>query len=102
MPTGAGKSLCYQLPALLMRGVTLVVSPLISLMADQVKTLNEMGVHAAYINSSLTEGQIAKALEFARAGRYKLIYVAPERLETPRFLDFANHAEISMITVDEA
>ena len=61
-----------------------------------------MGVHAAYINSSLTEGQIAKALEFARAGRYKMIYVAPERLETPRFLDFANHAEISMITVDEA
>ena len=102
MPTGAGKSLCYQLPALLMRGITVVVSPLISLMTDQVKALNEMGVHAAYINSSLTEGQIAKALEFARAGRYKMIYVAPERLETPRFLDFANHAEISMITVDEA
>lgn len=102
MPTGAGKSLCYQLPALLMPGTTIVVSPLISLMMDQVKALNEAGVHAAYINSSLSEGQTAKALELARAGRYKLIYVAPERLETPRFLDFACHAQISMITVDEA
>ncbi|HIX98140.1 MULTISPECIES: DNA helicase RecQ [Eubacteriales] len=102
MPTGAGKSLCYQLPALLMPGTTIVVSPLISLMMDQVKALNEAGVHAAYINSSLSEGQTARALELARAGRYKLIYVAPERLETPRFLDFACHAQISMITVDEA
>ncbi len=102
MPTGAGKSLCYQLPALLMPGTAIVVSPLISLMMDQVKALNEAGVHAAYINSSLSEGQTAKALELARAGRYKLIYVAPERLETPRFLDFACHAQISMITVDEA
>ena len=102
MPTGAGKSLCYQLPALLMPGTTIVVSPLISLMMDQVKALNEAGVHAAYINSSLSEGQTARALELARAGRYKLIYAAPERLETPRFLDFACHAQISMITVDEA
>lgn len=102
MPTGAGKSLCYQLPALLMPGITLVISPLISLMMDQVKALNEMGIHAAYINSSLSENQIAKALELAKTGRYKLIYVAPERLETPRFLDFANHAELSMVAVDEA
>ncbi len=102
MPTGAGKSLCYQLPALLMPGITVVVSPLISLMMDQVKALNEAGVHAAYINSSLTENQIAKALSLARNGRYKIIYVAPERLETPRFLDFAHYAELSMITVDEA
>ena len=102
MPTGAGKSLCYQLPALLMPGITVVVSPLISLMMDQVKALNEAGVHAAYINSSLTENQIGKALELAAAGRYKIIYVAPERLETPRFLDFACHTELSMITVDEA
>ena len=102
MPTGAGKSLCYQLPALLLPGITLVVSPLIALMIDQVKALNEAGVHAAYINSSLTEGQIGRALELARAGRYKIVYVAPERLETPRFLDFACHAAISMVTVDEA
>ena len=102
MPTGAGKSLCYQLPALLMPGITVVVSPLISLMMDQVKALNEAGVHAAYINSSLTETQITKALELAASGRYKIIYVAPERLETPRFLDFACHTEISMVTVDEA
>ena len=102
MPTGAGKSLCYQIPALLMPGITIVVSPLISLMMDQVKALNEAGVHAAYINSSLTEAQTAKALELAKTGRYRIVYVAPERLETPLFLDFACHAEISMITVDEA
>ena len=102
MPTGAGKSLCYQLPALMLPGITIVVSPLISLMIDQVKALNEAGVHAAYINSALTENQIAKAIELAKCGQYKMIYVAPERLETPRFLDFACHAEISMITVDEA
>ena len=102
MPTGAGKSLCYQLPALLMPGITVVVSPLISLMMDQVKALNEAGVHAAYINSSLTENQMAKALELAKTGQYRIIYVAPERLEAPRFLDFACHAELSMVTVDEA
>ncbi len=102
MPTGAGKSVCYQIPALLMEGITIVVSPLISLMTDQVKALNEAGVHAAYINSSLTETQTAKALENAAKGVYRIIYVAPERLETARFLDFACHAEISMVTVDEA
>ena len=102
MPTGAGKSLCYQIPALLLPGITLVISPLISLMKDQVQTLNEAGIHAAYINSSLTETQIAKALQLAAAGRYKIIYVAPERLETYNFLQFAKHAEISMLTVDEA
>ena len=102
MPTGAGKSLCYQVPALMLSGITIVISPLISLMMDQVKALNEAGIHAAYINSSLTENQVAKALEFAKAGRYKIVYVAPERLETPRFLDFACHAEISMVTIDEA
>lgn len=102
MPTGAGKSLCYQVPALLMTGITIVVSPLISLMKDQVGALNEAGVHAAYINSSLTDNQITKALALASRGQYKIIYVAPERLETRGFLDFATHAEISMITVDEA
>ena len=77
MPTGAGKSLCYQVPALMLSGITIVISPLISLMMDQVKALNEAGIHAAYINSSLTENQVAKALEFAKAGRYKIVYVAP-------------------------
>lgn len=102
MPTGAGKSLCYQLPALMLNGITLVISPLISLMSDQVKALNQAGVHAAYINSSLTENQIRMALSYASQGRYKIIYVAPERLNTPRFLDFACDADISMLTVDEA
>ena len=102
MPTGAGKSLCYQLPALMLNGITLVISPLISLMSDQVKALNQAGVHAAYINSSLTENQIRMALSYASQGRYKIIYVAPERLNTPRFLDFACTADISMLTVDEA
>lgn len=102
MPTGAGKSVCYQVPALLMPGITLVISPLISLMKDQVQALNQAGVHAAYINSSLSENQITKALNFAAQGRYKIIYVAPERLETERFLRFAGSVEISMVAVDEA
>lgn len=102
MPTGAGKSLCYQIPALMFSGITLVISPLISLMKDQVRALNEAGIHAAYINSSLTERQIVMALANAKNGQYKIIYVAPERLETGGFLDFAMNAEISMVTVDEA
>ena len=102
MPTGAGKSLCYQVPALMFPGITVVVSPLISLMIDQVKALNDAGIHAAYINSALTETQITKALYNAMCGRYKIVYVAPERLETDRFLEFVMNADISMITVDEA
>lgn len=102
MPTGAGKSICYQVPALMLEGITLVISPLISLMMDQVKALNEAGVHAAYINSSLTEGQISRALALAAQGRYSIVYVAPERLETDSFLSFACRTHISMVTVDEA
>ncbi|MCM1261404.1 MAG: DNA helicase RecQ [Butyrivibrio sp.] len=102
MPTGAGKSICYQIPALLMPGITLVISPLISLMKDQVQALNQAGVHAAFINSSLSDAQISKALRLATGGQYKIIYVAPERLETYEFLAFAKSVEISMITVDEA
>ena len=102
MPTGAGKSICYQVPALLLPGITLVISPLISLMKDQVQALNEAGIHAAFINSSLSETQIAKALSLAVNGQYKIIYVAPERLETENFLRFAHSVEISMVAVDEA
>ena len=102
MPTGAGKSICYQIPALMLPGITLVISPLISLMQDQVKALNDAGIHAAFINSSLTENQIGKALYLAASGRYKIIYVAPERLENYEFLEFARIVEISMVTVDES
>ena len=102
MPTGAGKSICYQVPALMLSGITIVISPLISLMQDQVKALNEAGIHAAFINSSLSESQISKALYLAAEGRYKIIYVAPERLENYEFLEFARQVEISMVTVDEA
>lgn len=102
MPTGAGKSICYQVPALVMEGITLVISPLISLMKDQVSALNQAGVHAAFLNSSLSFNQYCKALQFAKEGRYKIIYVAPERLLTDGFLEFALEAPISMVSVDEA
>lgn len=104
MPTGAGKSLCYQIPALMMGGITLVISPLISLMKDQVSNLNQAGILAAYLNSSLTPGQYRKVLELARGGRYPIIYVAPERLVTEDFLQFAldPQVNISMVAVDEA
>ena len=102
MPTGSGKSLCYQIPALMMDGVTLVISPLISLMKDQVTALNQAGIHAAFLNSTLTMGQYTKALAYAKEGRYPIIYVAPERLATDGFLDFALHTKISMVAVDEA
>ncbi|MEG1505110.1 MAG: RecQ family ATP-dependent DNA helicase, partial [Lachnospiraceae bacterium] len=102
MPTGAGKSICFQIPALLFQGITIVISPLISLMKDQVTALNEAGIHAAFLNSSLSFGQYRKALAYAQQGVYKIIYVAPERLETDSFLEFALHAEISMISIDEA
>ena len=102
MPTGAGKSICFQVPALMFPGITIVISPLISLMKDQVTALNAAGIHAAYINSSLTEGQFYKAMEYARKGRYKIIYAAPERLMTESFLALAQEVPISMVAVDEA
>ena len=102
MPTGAGKSVCYQIPAVLLPGITLVVSPLISLMQDQVKALNQAGVSAAYINSALSEKAFFETVDKARQGRYKIIYVAPERLLTDGFLNLAREVQISMVTVDEA
>ena len=102
MPTGAGKSLCYQIPAIMMNGITIVISPLISLMKDQVNALVQQGISAAYLNRSLTDAQYNKALYNAGMGKYKIIYVAPERLESGSFLRFAMSVEISLIAVDEA
>lgn len=102
MPTGAGKSICYQVPAMLLPGITIVISPLISLMQDQVKALNEAGIHAGYINSSLTDVQISRVYEKAMEGAYKILYIAPERLESHEFVDFTERTNISMVTVDEA
>ena len=102
MPTGAGKSICYQVPALLLPGITIVVSPLVSLMKDQVGALVQAGVAAAFLNNSLNDNQKALMLRRAREGWYKIIYVAPERLEMPGFQRFAQEREISMVTVDEA
>lgn len=102
MPTGAGKSICFQTPALLFEGITLVISPLISLMKDQVESLIANGVPAAFINSTLTSGQTIKVIELAKQGKYKIIYVAPERLDTYNFMEFAQNANIAMIAVDEA
>ena len=102
MPTGAGKSLCYQIPALMLPGVTLVISPLISLMKDQVAALKQAGVAAAYINSSLSQRQMDMALENAAAGKYRIIYVTPERLGTQRFINLSQCMRISLIAVDEA
>ena len=102
MPTGAGKSMCYQIPALMLPGITLVISPLISLMQDQVRALKAAGIPGAYLNSSLSYRQYLKALDNARMGMYKIIYVAPERLESEEFLEFARSIEISLLAVDEA
>lgn len=102
MPTGAGKSMCYQIPALLFDGVTIVVSPLISLMKDQVGSLVQSGVPAAYINSSLSYQQFLRVLSNVEHGKYKIIYVAPERLLTDGFLDTCKKIKISMVAVDEA
>jgi ATP-dependent DNA helicase RecQ len=102
MPTGAGKSICYQLPALIFDGITLVISPLISLMKDQVYSLNQAGISAAYLNSSLSYGQYVKALQNAAGNMYKIIYIAPERLQTQEFISFAQSMKIAMVAIDEA
>ena len=102
MPTGAGKSVCYQVPGIVLPGLTLVVSPLVSLMGDQVRALLDAGVRGAYLNSTLTPGQQATVLRRALAGAYQIMYVAPERLSDPRFLAFAREAALPLVAVDEA
>lgn len=102
MPTGAGKSLCYQIPSMILPGMTLVVSPLISLMQDQVKSLKEAGISAAFINSALSEKSFNDVVRKAMDGKYKVLYVAPERLMSEGFINLAKHLSISMVTVDEA
>jgi len=102
MPTGAGKSLCYQLPAILSGGTSIVISPLISLMKDQVNALSESGIPAAYLNSSLTPAQQGTVVSRAIQGAYQIIYVAPERLETDGLAAIASAVSIRMVTVDEA
>ena len=102
MPTGAGKSLCFQVPALIFDGITLVISPLISLMNDQVRALKAQGIRAAYLNRSLTDAQYRKALGNMARGMYKIVYVAPERLVNWQFIDACRSLEISLVAVDEA
>ncbi|MFA9558543.1 DNA helicase RecQ [Evansella sp. AB-rgal1] len=102
MPTGGGKSICYQIPSLMLPGITLVISPLISLMKDQVDELNEAGIAATFINSSLKNNEVNERLEQMKQGGYKLVYIAPERLETPSFLHALSQLHVSLIAVDEA
>lgn len=102
MPTGAGKSVCYQVPGVVMDGLALVVSPLVSLMGDQVRALLDAGIRGAYLNSTLTPGQQSTVLRRALDGAYQIMYVAPERLADPRFLEFAQRAAIPLVAVDEA
>ena len=102
MPTGAGKSICYQIPAAILPGVAIVISPLISLMRDQVDALNDVGLPAAFINTTQTPDEQDLVFAQALSGQIKLLYVAPERLETERFRNFAVRVPISLVAVDEA
>lgn len=102
MPTGGGKSLCYQLPALARKGTTIVVSPLIALMKDQVDTLHRRGISATLINSSLSASEQEEAMQKMAAGEYDLVYVAPERLRNSRFLEAVSHADVTLLAIDEA
>lgn len=102
MPTGGGKSICYQIPALILEGVTVVISPLISLMKDQVDAINNMGIESAYINSSLSNIEIEGIFNEIRSGHVKILYVAPERLEQNSFINLISHIDVSQIAIDEA
>lgn len=102
MPTGAGKSVCYQIPAMIFEGITIVISPLISLMKDQVDSLHSIGIPAAFINSTLDFSEVKDRFEVAKKGTYKLLYVAPERLESENFCELIKSLSISFVAVDEA
>ena len=102
MPTGGGKSICYQIPALLFDGITIVISPLISLMKDQVDSIKELGISAEYINSSLTYKKTQEVIGDLKTGKVKILYLAPERLESAEFCELIKSLNISMIAVDEA
>ncbi|MGL4945301.1 MAG: DEAD/DEAH box helicase, partial [Fusobacteriaceae bacterium] len=100
--TGGGKSICYQIPAVIFRGITLVVSPLISLMKDQVDSLKILGIGSAYLNSSLSREEFSQVIKDLRVGRIKILYVSPERLTNQNFIELMKKIEISLLAVDEA
>ena len=102
LPTGGGKSLCFQIPALLLPGTTIVISPLISLMKDQVDSLSAADIPATFINSSLTQKELQEEMQYIRNGAYKLVYVAPERFDSSYFIDLLNSIDIPLIAFDEA
>ncbi|ADU29021.1 DNA helicase RecQ [Evansella cellulosilytica] len=102
MPTGGGKSICYQIPSLLLPGLTIVISPLISLMKDQVDELKELGISSTFINSTLSNNDVNERLSLMRQGHYKLVYIAPERLDAPSFINSLSGIEVSLVAIDEA